>query len=183
MKSHHFHDLKHEFHQSILKLELSHALKNLLYRIDLTELQIKKACANSPEMHLQEVLAELMIKRIFAKSCIKRIIFQTNMSVIIRKGLPEDIANALHLVKELAAFELAPNEVEVTIEEMIQWGFGSDKLFDFFVAEKNNTIIGMALYYYKYSTWKGKCLFLEDIIVTENERGQGIGKLLFKRSN
>jgi GNAT superfamily N-acetyltransferase len=100
------------------------------------------------------------------------------MSVIIRKGLPEDIANALHLVKELAAFELAPNEVEVTIEEMIQWGFGSDKLFDFFVAEKNNTIIGMALYYYKYSTWKGKCLFLEDIIVTENERGQGIGKLL-----
>ena len=101
------------------------------------------------------------------------------MSVIIRKGLPEDIANALHLVKELAAFELAPNEVEVTIEEMIQWGFGSDKLFDFFVAEKNNTIIGMALYYYKYSTWKGKCLFLEDIIVTENERGQGIGKLLF----
>jgi len=101
------------------------------------------------------------------------------MSVIIRKGLPEDIANALHLVKELAAFELAPNEVEVTIEEMIQWGFGSDKLFDFFVAEKNNTIIGMALFYYKYSTWKGKCLFLEDIIVTENERGQGIGKLLF----
>lgn len=101
------------------------------------------------------------------------------MSVIIRKGFPEDIVNALHLVKELAAFELAPNEVEVTIEEMIQWGFGSDKLFDFFVAEKNNTIIGMALYYYKYSTWKGKCLFLEDIIVTENERGHGIGKLLF----
>jgi GNAT superfamily N-acetyltransferase len=101
------------------------------------------------------------------------------MSVIIRKGLPEDIANALHLVKELAAFELAPNEVEVTIEEMIHWGFGADKLFDFFVAEKNNTIIGIALYYYKYSTWKGKCLFLEDIIVTENERGQGIGKLLF----
>ena len=101
------------------------------------------------------------------------------MSVIIRKGLPEDIANALHLVKELAAFEIAPNEVEVTIEEMIHWGFGADKLFDFFVAEKNKTIIGMALYYYKYSTWKGKCLFLEDIIVTENERGQGIGKLLF----
>jgi GNAT superfamily N-acetyltransferase len=101
------------------------------------------------------------------------------MSVIIRKGLPKDIANALHLVKELAAFELAPNEVEVTIEEMIHWGFGADKLFDFFVAEKNNTIIGIALYYYKYSTWKGKCLFLEDIIVTENERGHGIGKLLF----
>ena len=101
------------------------------------------------------------------------------MSVIIRKGLPEDIAESLQLVKELATFELAPNEVEVTIHEMMNWGFGPDKLFDFFVAEKNNAIIGIALYYYKYSTWKGKCLFLEDLIVTENERGKGIGKLLF----
>jgi GNAT superfamily N-acetyltransferase len=101
------------------------------------------------------------------------------MSVIIRKGLPKDIVEALHLVKELARFELAPNEVEVTVEEMINWGFGNDKLFDFFVAEKNKAIIGIALYYYKYSTWKGRCLFLEDIIVTENERGKGYGKLLF----
>src|ERR1043165_3788009 len=62
---------------------------------------------------------------------------------------------------------------------MEEWGFGADKLFDFFVLEKNGTIIGIALYYYKYSTWKGKCLFLEDLIVTENERGKGYGKLLF----
>jgi GNAT superfamily N-acetyltransferase len=103
------------------------------------------------------------------------------MSIIIRKGLPTDIENTLHLVKELAAYENAPNEVEVTVEEMTNWGFGSDKIFDFYVAEKNNTIVGIAIYYYKYSTWKGKCLFLEDIIVTESQRGKGIGKLLFNK--
>jgi len=103
------------------------------------------------------------------------------MGIIIRKGLPPDIENTLHLVKELAAYENAPNEVEVTVEEMTNWGFGSDKIFDFYVAEKNNTIVGIAIYYYKYSTWKGKCLFLEDIIVTESQRGKGIGKLLFNK--
>jgi len=101
------------------------------------------------------------------------------MNVDIRKGIPSDIPEVLHLVKELAAFENAPNEVEVTVEEMTEWGFGYDKQFDFFVALENNIIIGIALYYFKYSTWKGKCLFLEDIIVTETHRGKGIGKLLF----
>lgn len=101
------------------------------------------------------------------------------MNIDIRKGTPSDIPQALHLVRELAAFENAPNEVEVTVEEMTEWGFGKDKQFDFFVALENNVIIGIALYYFKYSTWKGKCLFLEDIIVTENRRGKGIGKLLF----
>ena len=64
---------------------------------------------------------------------------------------------------------------------MTNWGFVNDKQFDFFVAEENNTIVGIALYYYKYSTWKGKCLFLEDIIVTESYRGKGLGKLLFNQ--
>lgn len=82
-------------------------------------------------------------------------------------------------MKELAIYEKAPNEVEVTVSQMEEWGFGSDKIFDLFVAENNGKIVGMALYYYKYSTWKGKCLFLEDIIVTENERKNGFGKLLF----
>ncbi|MGZ3883624.1 MAG: N-acetyltransferase family protein [Bacteroidia bacterium] len=100
-------------------------------------------------------------------------------NVTIRVGTKQDLPGILHLIKELAAFEKAPDEVEVTVEEMENWGFGSDKLFDFFVAEENAQIIGLALYYYKYSTWKGKCLFLEDIIVTEPERGRGIGKLLF----
>ncbi len=103
------------------------------------------------------------------------------MSIEIRKGDQHDIEQALNLVKELAVFEKAPDEVEVTVKEMTEWGFGADKQFDFFVALENNVIIGMALYYFKYSTWKGKCLFLEDIIVTESQRGKGIGKLLFDK--
>lgn len=103
------------------------------------------------------------------------------MSIEIRKGIADDVARALQLVKELAAYEKAPNEVEVTIAEMTEWGFGSDKQFDFYVAILDGVIVGMALYYFKYSTWKGKCLFLEDIIVTESQRGKGLGKLLFDK--
>jgi GNAT superfamily N-acetyltransferase len=98
----------------------------------------------------------------------------------IRKGTEADIEAALTLVKELATYEKAPNEVSVTSEEMKNWGFGKDRVFEFFVGEKEGKIIGLALYYYKYSTWKGKCLFLEDIIVTESERGYGYGKVLFE---
>jgi len=100
------------------------------------------------------------------------------MDIQIRKGQLSDLRPALDLVKELARFENAPGEVEVTLDEMKAW-FENDGLFDFFVLEKNKTIIGLALYYYKYSTWKGRCLFLEDIIVTERERNNGYGKLLF----
>lgn len=101
------------------------------------------------------------------------------IDVIIRKGTEADIAAALALVKELAAYEKAPEEVEVSLEEMQNWGFGKDKLFEFFVAEQEGILIGIALYYYKYSTWKGKCLFLEDIIITERCRGYGLGSMLF----
>lgn len=101
------------------------------------------------------------------------------ISVNIRKGMIEDLPRALDLIRELASYENAPNEVEVTISEMTHWGFSNNPLFNFFVLEKNARIIGIALYYYKYSTWKGKCLFLEDIIVTATERQQGYGKLLF----
>lgn len=99
--------------------------------------------------------------------------------MIVRKGTETDVPAALALIQELATYEKAPAEVAVTVDEMKEWGFGSDKQFDFFVGEKNGTIIGLALYYFKYSTWKGKCLFLEDIIITESERGHGYGKLLF----
>lgn len=99
----------------------------------------------------------------------------------IRRGEVKDIPGALALVKELAHYEKAPDEVEVTLAEMENWGFGKDKIFDFFVAIEKDAIVGLALYYYKYSTWKGKCLFLEDIIVTEKMRGKNIGKLLFEK--
>jgi GNAT superfamily N-acetyltransferase len=101
------------------------------------------------------------------------------MAATIREGREDDIPAALALVKELAQFENAPDEVEVTVNEMRAWGFGKEKLFGFFVLEKEGTLIGTALYYYKYSTWKGRCLFLEDIIVTETERRRGYGQLLF----
>lgn len=97
----------------------------------------------------------------------------------LRKGVEADLPQVLGLIKELAEYEKAPDEVEVSVEEMKSWGFGRDSIFEFYVLEKGVTIIGIALYYYKYSTWKGKCLFLEDIIVTETERKNGYGKLLF----
>lgn len=99
----------------------------------------------------------------------------------IRSGIKEDLHQVLELVKELAMYERAPHEVTNTVSKMEEDGFGKSPIFGFFVAEKGNTIIGLALYYYRYSTWKGRRLFLEDIIVTEKERGNGIGKLLFER--
>lgn len=101
------------------------------------------------------------------------------MDINIRKGTEADLPQVLGLVKELAVYERAPNEVEVTLPEMQNWGFGKDKIFEFFVAEHENKIVGLSLYYYKYSTWKGKCLFLEDIIVTETYRRYGLGSRLF----
>lgn len=97
----------------------------------------------------------------------------------LRIGTENDLPQVLALIRELAAYEKAPAEVEVTEEEMKYWGFGKGKVFDFFVIENNAGIVGVAVYYYKYSTWKGKCLFLEDIIVTEKERNKGYGKQLF----
>ena len=101
------------------------------------------------------------------------------MDSLIRIGTVNDLPQVLNLIKDLASFENEPYEVEVTIAEMQNWGFGKDKIYDFFVIEIDNKIIGLALYYFKYSTWKGKCLFLEDIIVKENVRNKGYGKKLF----
>jgi len=98
----------------------------------------------------------------------------------IRKGIEGDLPHTLELVKELAAYERALGEVSNTVQAMKEDGFGKNPIFGFFVAEVDQEIVGVSLYYYRYSTWKGKRLYLEDIIVTERMRGQGIGKLLFE---
>lgn len=99
----------------------------------------------------------------------------------IRSGNQDDLEDALALIKELAVFEKAPEAVENTIESMIKDGFGDRPVFEFFVAEVDGKVVGLALYYYNYSTWKGKSLYLEDLIVKEAYRGRGIGKRLFER--
>jgi GNAT superfamily N-acetyltransferase len=104
------------------------------------------------------------------------------MNTIIRIGKKEDLPSVLNLVKELAEYERAAHEVINTIDLMEQDGFGENPIFGFFVAESNEKIVGISLYYWRYSTWKGKRLYLEDIVVTESERGNGIGKLLFDRT-
>jgi N-acetylglutamate synthase-like GNAT family acetyltransferase len=102
------------------------------------------------------------------------------MKFNIRKARKKDLPSVLVLIKELALFEKASREVKVTLKELERDGFGKQKVFDCFVAETSeNKIVGIALYYIKYSTWKGKCIYLDDIIVTESMRGKGIGKNLF----
>jgi GNAT superfamily N-acetyltransferase len=98
----------------------------------------------------------------------------------IRTGKKEDLPQVLDLIKELAEYEHALHEVTNTLGMLEQDGFGSNPVFGFFVAEEQDCILGIALYYYRYSTWKGKRLYLEDIVVTENQRGKGTGKLLFE---
>ena len=99
--------------------------------------------------------------------------------MIIRKGIPEDMPEVLALIKELAIFEKEPNAVVVTVEDLVRDGFSENRLFYTFVAEVQNEIIGVALYYYRFSTWKGKTIHLEDLIVREKNRGTGAGFALY----
>lgn len=101
------------------------------------------------------------------------------MSIHISKGTTADVPELLACIKELAHYEKAAEQVEVTEAELLRDGFGQNPLYAFFVARVDGQVAGIALYYFKYSTWKGKALFLEDIIVKENFRRQGIGQLLF----
>lgn len=100
--------------------------------------------------------------------------------VSIRNGKREDLPRVLELIKELAEFENALHEVSNTLAMLEEDGFGATTAFGFFVAEDHHHIYGIALYYYRYSTWKGRRLYLEDIVVTRDQRGKGIGKLLFE---
>jgi GNAT superfamily N-acetyltransferase len=101
------------------------------------------------------------------------------MNVIIRKGEKSDLPQVLLLIRELALFEKAPDAVTNTVKEMERDGFSDHPVFGFHVAELDGTIAGMALYFVKYSTWKGKGLYLDDLIVSEKYRSKGIGKKLF----
>ena len=105
-----------------------------------------------------------------------------NKEIIIRWATENDIPDMMSLIRELALFEKAPNEVVNTEARMLQEGFGDNPLFKAYVAEQNGVIVGLSIFYYRYSTWKGKCLYLEDLIITESERGKGIGTLLFEKT-
>jgi GNAT superfamily N-acetyltransferase len=101
------------------------------------------------------------------------------MNIIVRKSNEADMPQVLALIKELALYEKAPEAVINTVEDMIADGFGDRPVFFCDVAEVENRIVGIAVYFIKYSTWKGKVIYLDDIVVTEPMRGKGIGKKLF----
>ena len=99
----------------------------------------------------------------------------------LRTATKEDCKRLLELIQELADYEKAPDEVIVTLSHFEESGFGANPVWWAFVAEDANQIVqGFALYYIRYSTWKGQCIYLEDLLVTESLRGKGIGKLLFE---
>ena len=101
------------------------------------------------------------------------------MQALVRPARPDDVPRMLELVRELALFERAPEQVTVTLEHMRDAGFGPKAVWTGWVAELDGTIQGLAVCYERYSTWKGRRLYLEDIVVTEAARGQRIGERLF----
>lgn len=103
------------------------------------------------------------------------------MDINIRRAKKDDCKRLLELVNELAVYEKAPEEVTVSLDHFIESGFGENPVWWAFVAAEENIIHGFALYYIRYSTWKGQALYLEDILVTEAMRGKNIGKQLFDR--
>ena len=101
--------------------------------------------------------------------------------IIIRRAEKNDCQAMMDLINELAVYEKAPQEVTVDFNHFIESGFGENPVWWAFVAEADKKTVGFALYYIRYSTWKGQRLYLEDILVNEPFRGKGIGKLLFDR--
>ncbi len=103
------------------------------------------------------------------------------MEIIIRKAVETDCPRIMELVQELAVYEKEPHAVTATLEHFTQSGFGPNPMWWAFVAEINGRVEGFALWYIRYSTWKGQRMYLEDLLVTEVLRGNGAGKLLFDR--
>ena len=102
------------------------------------------------------------------------------MDFLIRKALKKDIPDILRLIKELAVFEKEPDAVIVNEEVLLSEGFSNNPMFTCFVAERDHMVLGMALVYPRFSTWKGRALHLEDLIVSQEHRGKGIGFALYK---
>ena len=103
------------------------------------------------------------------------------MNITIRKAEKKDCKRLMELIYELAVFEKAPQEMTVTLDHFEDSGFGENPVWWAFVAEVDDRVEGFALFYIRYSTWKGQRLYLEDILVSEELRGKGIGKLLFDK--
>ena len=103
------------------------------------------------------------------------------MEFQVRKATKNDMPSVLKLINELAVYEREPDAVEVTVADLERDGFGDQPLFNCFVAQAEDKIVGMALFYNRYSTWKGKTIHLEDLIVSEDYRGKGIGMQLYKK--
>jgi GNAT superfamily N-acetyltransferase len=103
------------------------------------------------------------------------------MEIKIRKAVKEDCSRILELVKELAVYEKAPKEVTVDYDHFEKSGFGSRPIWWAFVAEVDGVVQGFALFYIRFSTWKGQRMYLEDLLVTQEMRGRGLGKLLFEK--
>ena len=101
------------------------------------------------------------------------------MEILIQKAIKEDCEAIMNLVRELAVYEKAPDEVTVSMEHFMESGFGENPVWEAFVAKEDGAVVGFALYYIRYSTWKGQRMYLEDLLVTEAMRGHGIGRLLF----
>jgi len=102
------------------------------------------------------------------------------MNINLRKANKNDLMSIIALIKELALYERAPEEVTISMEEMLKDGYGDNPLFFVFLAEnEKHGVVGMAFWYFAYSTWKGKCIYLEDIIVKNEFRRQGVGEKLF----
>jgi len=103
------------------------------------------------------------------------------MEITIRKAVKEDCGRMLELIKELAEYEKAPEQVTVNFDHFVESGFGANPVWWAYVAEADGKVEGFALYYIRYSTWKGQRMYLEDILVTEKMRGRGLGKLLLDK--
>lgn len=103
------------------------------------------------------------------------------MGVVVREAIEADMPRVLELIKELAVYEKQPDAVRITLQTLVSEGFGEQPLFTCFVSQWDGVIVGMALCYFRFSTWSGRTVHLEDLIVSESKRGLGIGMALYTR--